>query len=442
MDFSVFDNSFDIVIVYDQSGIIKYGNSAFYLFSSLSPARVVDKLHIGKIFYTFDDVPLNLKFFTQINESTSIKVVNFKSKTNENGLGQYVVTPLEGELRIMFFKDLTIEEDLHKKYRREMSLKDKKIEEMDSLIELLQNTRLVKEPRKIIEEFTKHILDQFGIGIGFLRDTQNEVFKVLNSKQIGMSSSSYSGLTQRITQLEPIKKYAHYEGSELQDILKVFYSNLHSLVVIPIHSQGKDFFEIFIPIPSIEKSEAFDHQKVITLSEQMKLLIQNMTLEKLSIFDDLTKLHNSRFFREKLNEYTNHFEKLNLILLDIDFFKKINDSYGHLGGDAVLIQVGQILKSYQEKEILVSRVGGEEFAILVPNQTLDETLNLAAKISEKIKQTVIPFDNKSIKITMSFGISNWNPEKFSVRDFYKKADEALYESKTNGRDRITILNCA
>jgi diguanylate cyclase (GGDEF)-like protein len=441
MDFSVFDNSFDIVIVYDSHGIIKYGNSAFYLFSGLTPARVVDKLDIKKIFYSFDDVPLNISFFTQINESTSIKVVNFKSKNNENGLGQYAVTPVENGLRILFFKDLTIEEDLHKKYRREMTLKDKKIEEMDSLIELLQNTRLVKEPRKIMEEFAKHLLNHFGIGIGFLKDNKGEIFKVLNSKKIGLTSS-YSPLIQRISQMEPFTKYSYLEGNELQETLRTFFANLYSMVIIPIYSQGKEFFEVFIPFPSADKAENFDHQKVITLSEQMKMLIQNMALEKLSIFDDLTKLHNSRFFREKLNEYTGNFEKLNLILLDIDFFKKINDGYGHLGGDAVLIQVGQILKSYQEKEILVSRVGGEEFAILVPDQSLEETLHLASMISEKIKQTIIPFDGQEIKITMSFGISNWNPEKFSVRDFYKKADEALYESKRNGRDRITILNCA
>lgn len=441
MDFSVFENSFDIVIVYDHKGVIKYGNSAFYLFSGLTPTRVIDKMDLTKIFFSFDDMPLKLNLFTQVEEATSIKVVNFKAKNLDNGLGQYVLSPITSDLKIMFFKDLTIEEDLHKKYRREMGLKDKKIEEMDSLIELLQNTRLVKEPRKIIEEFIKHLLNHFGIGIGFLKDNKGEVFKVLNSKQIGMTST-YNPLVQRLEQFEPIKKYTYLEGNELQEVFKTFYANLYSIVIIPIYSQGKEYFEIFIPIPSPEKAENFDHQKVITLGEQMKLLIQNMALEKLSIFDDLTKLHNSRFFREKLTEYTNHFNKLNLILLDIDFFKKINDTYGHPGGDAVLIHVGQVLKSFQENEILVSRVGGEEFAILVPNQTLDETLNLATRISEAVKQSVIPYDGKNIKITMSFGISNWNPDRFSVRDFYKKADEALYESKTNGRDRITVLNCA
>lgn len=440
MDFSIFDNSFDIVIVYDSKGFIKYGNSAFYLFAGLSPARVIDKMDLGKIFLSFDEVPLHLPYFTQIKDPTTIKVVNFKSKNNEKGLGQYSVTPLENDLKLFFFKDLTIEEDLHKKYRREMTLKDKKIEEMDSLIQLLQNTRLVKESKKIMEEFAKHLLNHFGIGIGFLKTSEGEILKVINSKQIGFTSS-YDPLVQWIQRLHPVKKYSYYKGQELQEVLKTFYPNLYSLVIIPIDAQSKDSFEVFIPFPSEDKSENFDHDQVVTLADQMKLLLQNMTLERLSIFDDLTKLHNSRFFREKLDEYTSHYEKLNLMVLDIDFFKKINDTYGHLGGDAVLIQVGKILKGFQNKEILVSRVGGEEFAILAPNQTLEETEKLAQKISQEIRQTLIPYDGHQIKITMSFGISNWNPGFYSVRDFYKKADEALYQSKTNGRDRVTVLTC-
>ena len=86
MDFSVFDNSFDIVIVYDHKGVIKYGNSAFYLFSGLTPARVIDKMYLTKIFFSFDDMPLNLNLFTQVEEATSIKVVNFRSEEHTSEL--------------------------------------------------------------------------------------------------------------------------------------------------------------------------------------------------------------------------------------------------------------------------------------------------------------------------------------------------------------------
>lgn len=439
MDFNIFENSFDVVIVYDDSGVIEYANSSFYLFSGLSVARVVGKMNLTKVFLEMDEQPLQLSSFVGIKDARPMKVISFKTKNIEKGLGQYSIVPFEGKY-IMFFKDVTVEEELHRKYRREMGLKDKKIEEMDSLIELLQNTRLVKEPSKILEEFIKHILNNFGLGVGFLKNNEKQtVVKLLNTNHVGQATV-FDSLNKKIQQLPTTEKYTYYENNKIKEIFST--NHIHSMVVIPVNPQAKDSYEIFLPIHGPEKDQQFDHQKVITLTEQMKLLIQNMALERLSIFDDLTKLHNSRFFREKLTEYTNRYEKLNLVLLDIDFFKKVNDTYGHPGGDAVLVHVGQILKLYQDKEVLVSRVGGEEFAILAANQTLDETLDMAAKISEQIKSSVIYYEEKQIKCTISIGICSWNPEVQTVRDFYKKTDEALYESKANGRDRITVLQSA
>lgn len=439
MDFNVFENSFDVVVVYDDSGLIEYANASFYLFSGLSVARVVGKMNLTKIFLEVDEQPLKLSSFIGIKEARPMKVISFKTKNIEKGLGQYSIVPYEGKY-ILYFKDVTVEEELHRKYRREMSLKDKKIEEMDSLIELLQNTRLVKEPHKILEEFIKHILNNFGLGVGFLKNSEKQtVIKLINSNNMG-HSTVFDSLNKKIQNMPPTTKYTHVEPAKIKDLFST--AHVHSMVIIPMNPQSKEAFEIYLPIHSPEKEAQFDHQKVITLAEQMKLLIQNMALERLSIFDDLTKLHNSRFFREKLSEYTGRYEKLNLVLLDIDFFKKVNDTYGHPGGDAVLIHVGSILRLYQNKEIVVSRVGGEEFAILAPNQTLDETLDIATKISEQIKSSVIYYENRQIKCTISMGICSWNPEVQTIRDFYKKTDEALYESKANGRDRITVLQSA
>ncbi len=438
MDFNIFENSFDIVLMYDESGMIEYANSSFYLFSGLSVARVVGKLTLAKVFLEVDDQPLQLNAFVGMKDTRPMKVISFKTKNTEKGLGQYSIVPIDGKY-LLFFKDVTVEEELHRKYRREMGLKDKKIEEMDSLIELLQNTRLVKEPGKILEEFIKHILNNFGLGVGFLKKADKDIVKVINSNHLGQSSV-FDSLNRKIQKLPAHEKYTYYDSAKVKESFST--THIHSMVILPISSQSSENYEIFIPIHGPEKAQQFDHQKVITLAEQMKLLIQNMNLERLSIFDDLTKLHNSRFFREKLNDYTNRYEKLNLVLLDIDFFKKVNDNYGHPGGDAVLIHVGQVLKLFQDKEVLISRVGGEEFAILAPNQTLDETLDMASKISNQIKSSIIYYDTKQIKITISMGICSWDPEVQTIRDFYKKTDEALYESKANGRDRITVLKSA
>lgn len=438
MDFNIFESSFDVIVVYDETGLIEYANSSFYLFSGLSVARVVGKATLAKVFLEVDDHPIQISSFVGVKETRPMKVISFKTKQIEKGLGQYSIVPFENKY-ILFFKDVTVEEELHRKYRREMGLKDKKIEEMDSLIELLQNTRLVKEPHKILEEFIKHILNNFGLGVGFLKVPDRDLVKVINSNFLGQSTT-FDSLNKKIQNFPTTQKYMYIDNDKIKETFCT--AHIHSMVVVPIVIQSKDTYEIFLPIHGPEKAQAFDHQKVITLAEQMKLLIQNMTLERLSIFDDLTKLHNSRFFREKLTEYTNRYEELNLVLLDIDFFKKVNDTYGHPGGDAVLVHVGQVLRLFQDKEILISRVGGEEFAILAPNQTVDETNTMATEISEQIKSSVIHYDNKQIKCTISIGICTWNPEVQTVRDFYKKTDEALYASKANGRDRITILQSA
>lgn len=434
MDFSVFDNSFDVVLEYNSEGVILHANSSFFLFTGLSVARVIGKLTLDKVFLSFDEIPLNIKSFVGITEPKPMKLVAFRTRSVEKGIGQYSLSPF-GDKFLMFFKDVTVEEELHKKYRREMSLKDKKIEEMNSLIELLQNTRMVKEPTKILEEFIKHVLSQFSLGVGFLKTPSTEVLKV--------GSSEYKGTLLNLDKFErlilkmPIhSKYEILDTNQLNEAYSLDF--LKGLVIIPLQVQTKETYEVFMPFYSTNEIEFIDHQKVQTLSEQMKLLIQNMNLERLSIFDDLTKLHNSRYFRDKLNEFTTRNELVNLVLLDIDFFKKVNDTYGHPGGDAVLVQVGQILAQCSDIDVVAARVGGEEFAILTSNHTLDETLDIATQVSQKIKAAAIQYGEKVIKVTCSMGISKWNLNQMAVRDFYKQADEALYESKVNGRDRITV----
>src|SRR5689334_7420905 len=109
--------------------------------------------------------------------------------------------------------------------------------------------------------------------------------------------------------------------------------------------------------------------------------------------------------------------------MDIDFFKKISDTYGHLAGDMVLTAMGSILNSVSARDSIVARVGGEEFAVLVPNQTPEQVMQLAQDLAEQIRALQINFEGKLIKITSSFGISHWQLGGMEVRDFFKSADQ-------------------
>lgn len=120
------------------------------------------------------------------------------------------------------------------------------------------------------------------------------------------------------------------------------------------------------------------------------------------------------------------------MILDIDFFKKINDTYGHLVGDEVLFALGKQLAKLTSDKILPARIGGEEFAIIVDGMSAEEVRNLAQSIMENVRSILI---NHDYPLSVSIGVGM--REKNEAQDaFIKKVDEALYQAKHNGRGRV------
>ena len=123
------------------------------------------------------------------------------------------------------------------------------------------------------------------------------------------------------------------------------------------------------------------------------------------------------------------------MMLDIDHFKKINDTYGHLAGDFVLKEIAKIIKDSIRKSDICGRFGGEEFVIVLPNTKLSGAMKLAERIRETIQNHTFDFNGKKINVTVSIGITS-----VGVNDSYEslisRADEALYEAKEKGRNRI------
>lgn len=166
-------------------------------------------------------------------------------------------------------------------------------------------------------------------------------------------------------------------------------------------------------------------------------------LEILAITDGLTKLYNSRYFYNQLKIETDRSARYNhplaLMLLDIDFFKRYNDAYGHLEGDKVLIKIGKIIQSSLRKMDSAYRYGGEEFTIILPETTAEEAISVAPRIQVGLKKTRFqPADGKLVGITMSIGVTEYCPGE-GISTFVRRADRAMYMSKNNGRNRISSL---
>jgi two-component system, cell cycle response regulator len=172
-----------------------------------------------------------------------------------------------------------------------------------------------------------------------------------------------------------------------------------------------------------------------------KLYREKAKLEKLAVTDYLTGIYNIRYFYSRLEEEFSRAERyqlpLSCIMLDIDHFKKINDTYGHRIGDFVLREFAQLVKRYTRKSDLLARYGGEEFILLLPQTSLKGALIEARRLQKVVKEMQFPQLQKDQRVTVSFGIACLPDERIkNPDDLINFADNALYMAKEKGRDLI------
>ncbi|MFO7930996.1 MAG: GGDEF domain-containing protein [Thermodesulfobacteriota bacterium] len=180
------------------------------------------------------------------------------------------------------------------------------------------------------------------------------------------------------------------------------------------------------------------------LENEHLLTIKSDEIRKLSRTDGLTGLYNRRYFEEIFTQQwkaaaRNHVP-ISLIIGDIDFFKHINDTYGHTAGDVFLQKISELLRSIMKRETdFIARYGGEEFVVLTFNIGDSETYRLAETIREEIEKMTLDHEGMTLTTTISLGAATCIPERNEKKEqFLKQADEALYMAKNAGRNRVVF----
>jgi two-component system, cell cycle response regulator len=166
-------------------------------------------------------------------------------------------------------------------------------------------------------------------------------------------------------------------------------------------------------------------------------------LQELSMTDALTSLRNRRAFDEHLPgalEHARRYDRpLSLAVIDVDHFKSVNDAFGHDAGDAILRGVGTIIASHTRQTDYAARVGGEEFAVLLPETALFEGLQFAEKLRTAIATASIAAGGADRQVTVSIGLASVpHSQVQGAEELYRAADQALYRAKANGRNRVEI----
>lgn len=187
-----------------------------------------------------------------------------------------------------------------------------------------------------------------------------------------------------------------------------------------------------------------DFDKFVILATQFALEIKKVllyeTVEELAITDGLTGLYVRRYFLERLREELNRSKRYSFpfafLMLDIDDFKKCNDTYGHLVGDVVLRDIGQIMRSCVREIDLIARYGGEEFSILLPETDREGARMVADRIRKRVEDNAFRAYDETLKITISIGVAMYPEDAHDTKQVIERADVALYAAKRAGKNVV------
>ena len=224
-------------------------------------------------------------------------------------------------------------------------------------------------------------------------------------------------------------------------------ARVRSFVATPLRVQNSIIGVLSVSHSEAGRFSADDLQWLSILAGQAAVTIERSaeyhTLETLAITDGLTRVYNHRYFQmrmeDELRRCKRYKQPLTVLVMDADHFKAINDRYGHSSGDAVLRDLGTLLRESVRDTEIVARMGGEEFALLLPQTEVQQAQIAAERIRASIEAH--PFravDGQPIRVTVSIGLAGYPPHGATRADLLERADRALYAAKNGGRNQVSV----
>jgi diguanylate cyclase (GGDEF)-like protein len=221
---------------------------------------------------------------------------------------------------------------------------------------------------------------------------------------------------------------------------------IRSILCYPLVRRGEKIGVIEL-INKVTGAFAQDDQEMIELMlNPLAVAIRTVDMfedaERLTITDDLTKLYNYRYLMKYLDSDVKrclrYKKKVSLLFIDVDGFKRINDTFGHLAGSQALAEMGQVFKRIVRETDVVGRYGGDEFVIVLPETPLNGAMVIAERIRKKVEECEFVAQNLSIRLTVSLGVANCPKHTLTAEGLIKKADAAMYRAKELSKNSIKV----
>lgn len=336
---------------------------------------------------------------------------------------------------------------------------EKKIYDLKQLLEISRSLCSTIEFSHLIESIIYTCMGQFrilGAGI-FVLDALDSKSYLLDQNYNGMALDP--NITYEIPTNHPLVSVIEKNGKvytleELKSILPEntnidMISSLSPSLIIPLGQKnqlnGILLFGERITMDEKSTYSNYEKEQISLVASLSAIAINNAVLVERSSTDMMTHLKLKYFFYNVLSDKLDaaHVNKipLSIIMFDIDFFKRFNDTYGHACGDYVLQTVAKIIKSCIRSRDLAARYGGEEFTVMLDATGKEDAMTVADRIRSKVEQYDFCFESQHVKVTISLGVTEFNVDTnpiISPKALVDQADKALYVSKRNGRNQVTF----
>lgn len=310
-------------------------------------------------------------------------------------------------------------------------------EERDLINGIAELLGIATEQKKAEEKLTLLRKAMETIEVGVTITDKNGIINYTNPAEAGMHGYHVEDLIGRHSSI--FSPHRPLKSESIADINSMVHWKRES---VNVSMDGKTFPVQLISTPV--RDEAGNAMGMITISEDIteRKRIEEQ-LKQLATTDPLTGCYNRRHFFELGNkefERSRRYERpISGLILDIDHFKNINDRHGHPQGDKVLIVSVEACLATLRKSDIFGRIGGEEFAVIFIETSLNEAIKLAERIRHMLSRIIIPAETGLIKFTVSVGVTEGRQDDKSLEDILKRADDALYNAKNAGRDRVVSL---
>ena len=474
-DLKLFDSLVNGVIVIDENLKMIYANPAIQQMCGLHSNRVGKKDLSAILSFEPDVLAAGTKGIT---DATPYREVIVKPKVGSAARVQVTIQALPGKIIagqvlpsdsaeaqqwLIYIHDVTLEERLQKKYFEQLKEKeefirklDRKLYETSLMFELAQGMNLFKELSDILNLILTKLEDAFAFShsvIGSVdRETSFLQTAIIRENSVALNTSL------RATKNEWVKNFyekalavgepCYFEKGVNQEIdaflSEVFHVDFSNYLFVPLTHKDEVGFLFLLDAKQAWMGNDDDLSLLFGIANQLLLAIDNNRLYEESMIDTLTGLYNLRYFQERLllefKRTKQTTKPLSVLMIDVDYFKKFNDNYGHAIGDVVLKQVAQTIHKTCRETDTAARYGGEEFVVILPETDSVAALIAAERIRTRIEAIPLKVGDASLKITASIGAACFPEYCKNMAEIVTCADSAMYVAKRGGRNNSKLYS--